>query len=315
MDSLGPSGTAAPAGTAARVELDLEVHVGAAAGHGGRLLLLRLVGHHGLGGQEQAGDRGRVLQRGTDDLGRVDDPRLEHVGVLAGGRVQALTGVEAADLLDHHAALEAGVVGDLLERLLERLADDGRPGRLVTAQVDLGQGLLDPQQGHAAAGDDALLHRRARVGDGVLDAVLLLLELDLGGRADLDHAHAPGQLGQPLLELLAVVVGVGVLDLGPDLVDPALDVLGVALALDDGGLVLGHDHLAGPAEQVDGDVLELEPDLLGDDLAAGEDGDVLEHGLAAVAEPGGLDGDRVERAPDLVDHEGGKGLALDDPYV
>ena len=55
----------------------------------------------------------------------------------------------------------------------------------------------------------------------------------------------------------------------------------------------------------------LRPDLLGDDLAAGEDGDVLEHGLAALAEAGGLDGDRLERAADLVDHEGGEGLALD----
>ena len=37
----------------------------------------------------------------------------------------------------------------------------------------------------------------------------------------------------------------------------------------------------------------------------------LEHGLAPVAEAGGLDGDRGERAPDLVDHQGGQGLALD----
>src|SRR5215217_7975096 len=316
-DSLGRGtkrngGPPLPGGRRPRgVDVELEVHVAAAARHGGGLLLLRLVGHHGLGGQEQAGDRGRVLQGGTDDLGRVDDPRLEHVGVLAGGRVQALARVEAADLLDHHAALEAGVGGDLLQRLLERPADDGRPGRLVTGQVDLGQGVLDPQQGHAAAGDDALLDRRAGVGDSILDAVLLLLELDLGGRPDLDHAHAPGQLGQPLLELLAVVVGVGVLDLGPDLVDPALDVVGVALALDDGGLGLGDDHLAGPAEQVDGDVLELEADLLGDDLAAGQGGDVLEHGLAAVAEPGGLDGGALEGAADLVDDQGGQGLALD----
>jgi hypothetical protein len=50
----------------------------------------------------------------------------------------------------------------------------------------------------------------ARVADGVLDAVLLLLELDLGGRADLDDGHAAGQLGETLLELLAVPVGVGV---------------------------------------------------------------------------------------------------------
>src|ERR671930_1180955 len=290
--------------------VELEVHVAAAARHGRGLLLLRLVGHHRLGGEEQAGDGGRVLQRGADHLGRVDDPRLEHVAVLAGGRVQAVHGVHAADLLDHHAALQAGVDGDLLERLLQRAAHDQGAGRLVAAEVDLGQGLLGPQQGHAAAGDQSLLHRRAGVGDGVLDAMLLLLQLDLGGRADLDDADTAGQLGQPLLQLLAVVVGVGVVDLGLDLGDPALDLLGVALALDDGGLVLGDDHLAGPAEQVQRDVFQLEADLLADDLAAGEGGDVLQHGLAAVAEAGGLDRDALEGAADLVDHQGGQGLAL-----
>src|SRR5213075_558484 len=71
------------------------------------------------------------------------------------------------------------------------------------------------------------------------------------------------------------------------------------------------DELAGAAEQVEGRVLELETDLLGDDLTAGEDGDVLEHRLAAVAEARGLDGDRAEGAPDLVDDEGGQRLAVD----
>ena len=81
---------------------------------------------------------------------------------------------------------------------------------------------LRVQQGHAAAGDDALLDGRLRGLHGVLDAVLLLLELDLGGRADLDHRDAAGELRQPLLQLLAVVVGVRLLDLGLDLVDAAL---------------------------------------------------------------------------------------------
>ena len=59
---------------------------------------------------------------------------------------------------------------------------------------------------------------------------------------------------------------------------------------DHGGLVLGDDDLAGLAEQVEPDVLELQTHLLGHDLAAGEDGHVLEHRLAALAEAGGLDG-------------------------
>ena len=78
-------------------------------------------------------------------------------------------------------------------------------------------------QRHAAAGDDALLDRRAGRGQRVLDAVLLLLQLGLGRRADLDHRHAAGQLGQPLLQLLAVEVAGRRLDLRADLLDAALD--------------------------------------------------------------------------------------------
>src|SRR5439155_5476984 len=135
-------------------------------------------------------------------------------------------------------------------------------------------------QRDATTRDDALLDGRLRVAYGVLDAVLALLQLDLGGRADLDDGNAAGQLGQPLLQLLAVVVGVALVDLGPDLVDPALDLVGLAEAVDDGGLVLGDHDLAGAAEQVEGDVLQLQAHVLADDLATGEDGDVTEHGLA-----------------------------------
>src|SRR6185312_7506197 len=209
-------------------------------------------------------------------------------------------------------ALEAGVDRDLLQRRLERDADDVRTGRLVAVEVELlerGLGRLGERD--AATGDDALLDGRLRVANGVLDAVLALLQLDLGGRADLDDRDAAGQLGHPLLQLLAVVVGVALLELLADLVDPTGDLLRVAGALDDRRLVLGGRDLAGTAEQVERRVLQLEADLLGDHLATGEDRDVGEHRLAAVTEARGLDGDRAEGAPDLVDDQGGQGLALD----
>ena len=47
------------------------------------------------------------------------------------------------------------------------------------------------------------------------------------------------------------------------------------------------------AEHLEADLVELEPDLGGDDLAAGEHGEVLEHRLATVTEAGRLDGDRA----------------------
>ena len=64
------------------------------------------------------------------------------------------------------------------------------------------------------------------------------------------------------------------------------------------------------AEVLDVDGVELAADLFADDLGAREDGHVLEHLLAPVAESGCLDGEDVQRAPKLVDHEGCEGLAL-----
>ena len=202
--------------------------------------------------RNRAGDRRCVLQRRAGDLGRVDDAGLDHVLVLTGGRVEAVTDLEVAHLLDHDAALEAGVDGDLLERCLQRDLHDVGAGLLVRVQVELVErGGRRLQERDATTGDDALLDGGLRVAHCVLDAVLALLELDLGRRAGLDDGDAAGQLGEALLELLAVVVGVRLLDLGADLVDPAGDLLGVTGTLDDRRLVLGDDDLAGATQQVD----------------------------------------------------------------
>src|SRR5690606_35648329 len=69
-----------------------EVHAAhaAAARHGGRgRFLLRLLGDHGLGRDQQGGDGGRILQGRAHDLGGVDDALLEHVAVFAALGVEA----------------------------------------------------------------------------------------------------------------------------------------------------------------------------------------------------------------------------------
>ena len=53
---------------------------------------------------------------------------------------------------------------------------------------------------------------------------------------------------------------------------------------------------AGPAQIADLDAVQLAAHLFGDDLAAGQNGDVLEHGLAAVAKAGRLNGNQAFRA-------------------
>jgi hypothetical protein len=80
---------------------------------------------------------------------------------------------------------------------------------------------------------------------------------------------------------------------------------------DDGGVVLVDRDLLGLAEILDLDVFQLDPEIFRDGAAAGEDRDILEHRLAAIAESGGLHRRRLQRAAQLVHHERGQRFTLD----
>src|SRR5205807_10348917 len=162
--------------------------------------------------------------------------------------VQAVALLTVTDLVDDDRALEARVVSELPDRLLQRPNDDRRTCALVAlegVELDRGDGV---QKRDTPAGDDALLEGGASRLERVFDAVLLLLHLGLGRSADLDDRNAAGELRQPLLQLLAVEVGVGVLDLGLQLLDPGLDRIRLSVAVDDRGRVLLEDDLPGPPE-------------------------------------------------------------------
>src|SRR5437016_3085939 len=296
----------------ALTELAELIHITVRHRRRGRRLLLRDIRDERLGRQQQRRDRRCILQRHPLDLGRVDDPRLHHVDVLHALRVVAAVRRRLAlHLLDDHAPLGTRVLDDLADRLPERPRHHPGAHFLVALGHYPVDSLGRAQQRHAAARDDALLDGRSRRIQRVLDARLLLLHRRLGGRPDLDHRHAAGQLRQPFLQLLAVIVRRGLLDLGADLLDAALDLLRLAGALDDRGVVLVEDHLLGLSEVLELDVLELDPQVLRDCLAAGQSGDVLEHGLATVAEARRLDGGTVQRAAELVHDQGRQRLALD----
>ena len=164
----------------------------------------------------------------------------------------------------------------------------------------------------AATGDDALLDGRAGRGDGVLDAVLLLLQLHLGVGADLDHADAAGELGQALLQLLAVPVGVGAPRSRPasgrpgparPRGSPAPSTIVVS------SLVTTTRRAVPSTSRPTWS--SLRPTSAETTWAPVRTAMSSQHRLAAVAEAGRLDRDGVERAADLVDDQGGQGLALD----
>ena len=66
----------------------------------------------------------------------------------------------------------------------------------------------------------------------------------------------------------------------------------------------------GVAQVLDLHVLELDAEVFGDGLAAGQDRDVFEHGLAAIAEARCLHRGALQRAAQLVHHQRRQGFAL-----
>src|SRR6516165_1538614 len=296
--------------------LDSEVHAthAAARRHAGRRrLLLRQLRHHGFGGNQECRDGRCVLDRHANHLGRVDDALGDQIGVFAGLGVEAVgVLILFEDLANDHRAVLTGIDRDLAGRRRQGLAHDLDAGLLV---VVLGAQALEvlgsTQQRNAAARQDAFLDRCAGRVHRVINAILALLDLDLGGAADADHRNAACELGQTLLQLLTVVVRGGLLDLRLDLRHARLDVGLLAGAADDRGVLLVDHHLLGAAEHVERDVLELDTEVLRDRLAAGQDRDILQHGLAAVAEARGLNGGDLQAATQAVHDESGERLALD----
>ena len=138
---------------------------------------------------------------------------------------------------------------------------------------------------------------------GVFDAGLLFLHFGLGGRADLDHGHAADQLRQPLLQLFAVVVRGGVLDLRAQLFHATLDGGRRAGAFDDGRVVLVDGDLLGLAQILQLDGLELDPEVLGDGAALVRMAMSSSMALRRSPKPGALTAAALQRAAELVDDE------------
>src|SRR4029077_5884125 len=87
--------------------------------------------------------------------------------------------------------------------------------------------------------------------------------------ADADHRDAAREFGQPLLELLAIVIRGGFLDLCLDLGNTPLDIALLTGTVDDRGVLLVDHQLLGLAEHGERGILELNAEIFANRLAAG----------------------------------------------
>ena len=87
-------------------------------------LFLWNVRDEAFGGEEEAGDGGRVLEGATGHLGRVNDARFDEVLILTGGHIVALVAFAFLDFGHDESAFDTSVGIELTERSFDCSCDD-----------------------------------------------------------------------------------------------------------------------------------------------------------------------------------------------
>src|SRR5208282_6089731 len=235
----------------------------------------------------------------------------DEIFVHLGGGIEAEITFAFEHRVENDFRFVTGVPRDLLERFRHRRRNDSRAGLFVLIESERLHRRDRAHQRDAAAGHDSLLDRGPERMNGIINARLFFLQFDFGRRANLDHGDAAGELGQPLLQFLAVVVGGGFFDLAADQFDSSLYFGFLAGAANYGRIVLVDQNFLALAERGDLDLLDLGAEFLGDQSAAGQNRHVLQHLLAPIAEARRLHRRDLDRCAQFVDDQRGQRLAVD----
>src|SRR5262249_6510489 len=251
-------------------------------------------------------DAGGVLQRAAGHLRRVDDALFQHVAVRIGGGVVAFVGLQVTHPLDHDRAFRTSIGGDVAHGLFQGTLHDTHTDTLVALEFrfQLLERWNRSQVRHPTTGDNALFDRRTGGIQGVFNAGFLLLHLRFGRGPHVDHGDTTDELRQTLLQFLTVVVRGRLFNLRTDLLHTPFDFRRLPSAFDDRGVVFVNRHALGPAKVVERNVFQFDPQIIGDHIAAGQYGDVPQHLFAPITKTRRLHRGALQRAAQLVDHQG-----------
>src|ERR1700749_368058 len=116
------------------------------------LFFLRSLGDHDFRREQQARDRGGVLQSQTRHLGRIQNAHFDHVALPAVSGVVAERALALADPVQDHRGIFTGIGDDLTQRLFDRAGQDLYARGLIFVLADqLLNGLERTDQSDTAA--------------------------------------------------------------------------------------------------------------------------------------------------------------------
>src|SRR5258705_3681903 len=183
------------------------------------IVVVRLLGDQRLRRQDQAGDGGRIANRAVADLDRIDDAGLDEIDGCAATCIEAVAVLALSDLRHLCFTIQAGIGGNIEKRTAQRALKQLRPlfgtaFQFIDHAIELRR---YSEQRDTATRHDTFLDRRTGRIDRVLDQLGAALLLDRRRATRKDHGRATGQLGDPLLEFVALNIFRGRIVLAHDL--------------------------------------------------------------------------------------------------
>src|SRR5256884_7630780 len=105
----------------------------AAGAHAARAMLfvLRSLGNHHLGREQQARDGCGILQRKPRDLRWIENALFEHVAELTGRRVVAVGTLAGFHLVQDDRRILASILNDISQGLFDRASENTDADRLI----------------------------------------------------------------------------------------------------------------------------------------------------------------------------------------
>ena len=199
------------------------------------------------------------------------------------------------------------------QRSFQCLQDDLCTGLLVALKVcsKLCYLLGSVDVCRSAACDDTLFYCCSCCIQSIFHTKLCFLHLSLGCSADTDHCHTACELCKTLLQLLFIKLGLCLLDLSLDLSNAVCDCFLIAHTVNDNGALLLYLNRLCMTKHIHGRILQLDADLLGNNLSAGQNRDISEHLFSSVAIARSLYTYYREGSTQLVHDQGSQCLALD----
>src|SRR5258705_7502065 len=199
------------------------------------IVVVRLLGDQRLRRQDQAGDGGRIANRAVADLDRIDDAGLDKIDGCTIACIEAVAILGLSDFRHLCFTIQAGIGGNVKKWAAKRALKQLRslPDAAFQPFDHLVKLWRNFEQGEAAPRHDAFLNRGAGRADCILNQPSAAPLLDLRCTARQDHRCAAGQLGDALLEFVALDIFRGRIILAHDLFAARGNFLGVAIARGD----------------------------------------------------------------------------------